>query len=272
MKKDIILTLRKLYRERYSRAKEKYASNLSNDEKEYIHQLKTEGIVIIKNYFTKEFCNEVISLIDSYIIDHSMNINDVKSKLKSNKSSYKFGVPQEDGTSFWIDEKESDYRIINAQNISNKLNSLFSLNDFFMKIGSSMLESHLNFNFTMINKTTFVSENLGSGGGWHRDNNYQFGFKALVYLSDVTEGNGQFEYLKKSYSLKNHLIDFPYPDKYQFSDEEIQNYLINHKDVLIKVIGEAGTLVLFNTNGIHRGSPVLQGQRYAMTNYYKDSN
>jgi len=268
MKKDLLLTLRKLYRERFARVKKKYFVNLSPEEKKIISQLNKDGIVIIENFFSKEFCNEIISLIEKYVIEH--NIKEVKSKLQLNKNEYKFGVPQNDGTSLWLDEKESDYRIIDAQKLSSKINQLFSSNDFFMKIGSTMMNSQLYYHFTMINKTKYVTDNLGSGGGWHRDNNYQNGFKALVYLSDVSEGNGHFEYLKKSFLLKNHLIDFPYPDKYQFSDIEIQDYLIKNQDALLKVTGEAGTLVLFNTNGIHRGSPILKGERYAMTNYYKN--
>ena len=52
-------------------------------------------------------------------------IQDFLDKLK-----YKFGVAQEDGTSFWIDEQESDFRIINAQKISLELNQLFFNNEF----------------------------------------------------------------------------------------------------------------------------------------------
>ena len=36
----------------------------------------------------------------------------------------------------------------------------------------------------------------------------------------------------------------------------------------MRITGKAGTLVMFNTNAIHRGKPVKGGVRYALTNYY----
>ena len=35
-----------------------------------------------------------------------------------------------------------------------------------------------------------------------------------------------------------------------------------------RFLGKAGTLLLVNTTGIHRGRPLKAGSRYALTNYY----
>ena len=54
-----------------------------------------------------------------------------------------------------------------------------------------------------------------------------------------------------------------YPNA-RFSDQEL-NVLNKEK---ITLTGKAGTLILFDGSLIHRGKPVLEGKRYALTNYY----
>ena len=62
-----------------------------------------------------------------------------------------------------------------------------------------------------------------------------------------------------------------YPDT-RFSEEDIKS-LSNEKKITLT--GNAGTLILFDGSLIHRGTPILKGKRYALTNYYfpkKDFN
>jgi len=264
--KNQIEILRRLYRNRYKKVKNKNYEKNQLDEK-VLRKLNTEGIVIIENFFTKELCDEIISSIDKYIEDRRDFIANVKKKVAENQQ-YKFGVPMDDGSAFWVDEAEADVRIVHAEKINEIINEKFFLNDTLINIGEQILQAKLARDFTMANRISFKQYNLGSGGGWHRDNGYQNGFKALIYLNDVTNENGPFEYIKRSFTLKNHLFDFPYPDKYQFTEKEIADYVAKNTNLYSCVIGKAGTLVLFNTNAIHRGKPVKDGVRYAITNYY----
>ena len=55
-----------------------------------------------------------------------------------------------------------------------------------------------------------------------------------------------------------------YPNT-RFSDYELK---ILNKEKKITLTGKAGTLILFDGSLIHRGKPVLEGKRYALTNYY----
>ena len=45
-------------------------------------------------------------------------------------------------------------------------------------------------------------------------------------------------------------------------------YNINHTDNNYFITGKAGTLILFDASLIHRGRPLEEGCRYALTNYY----
>lgn len=110
-----------------------------------------------------------------------------------------------------------------------------------------------------------------SGNGWHRDAFFSQ-YKAMVYLTDVSERNGPFELLPGSHSLSSIVLGIKrgvlaYMQN-RISDEEVER--------LEKVLGtarktftaSAGTLIIFNSSTVHRGRPIEQGERLALTNYY----
>ena len=121
-------------------------------------------------------------------------------------------------------------------------------------------------------KLVFKENNKGSGGGWHRDSVNMNEFKAILYLSDVKEANGPFTYLLGSHNDQN-VVDsirdcgVKY-NQLRLSENEVS--IIENKFKLKKTTftAKAGTLILVDTRGIHIGSPIKEGTRYALTNYY----
>ncbi len=53
-----------------------------------------------------------------------------------------------------------------------------------------------------------------------------------------------------------------------FLQEKVDKIIENDPDRLKTLTGKAGTLVLVDTSIIHRGIPVKNGIRYALTNYF----
>ena len=123
----------------------------------------------------------------------------------------------------------------------------------------------------MANKVIFKKNNLGSGQGWHKDNIARQ-LKFMIYLNDVNQDNGPFQYLRATnrvlskirIRIKNNL-EF---DRRWYSENEINNILLKNNFELKTFSFKAGTLILFDGNGIHRGSPILKNSRYSLTNYY----
>jgi len=123
--------------------------------------------------------------------------------------------------------------------------------------------------FTLANRITFTPGNLGSGGGWHRDGFYRE-LKSILYLSDVGPENGAFQIVERSNNfsevvravetLKLHWRQHRLTDR---EDALARQY----PDRLKTLTGKAGTLLVFDTSCIHRGSPIRGGVRYALTNY-----
>jgi hypothetical protein len=103
--------------------------------------------------------------------------------------------------------------------------------------------------------------------GYHVD---WFGkeFKAFLYLDDVNEGNGPFTYLKGSHRfhfrrLKKQIVARPGTSPTGFDEGELAGVLNRE----VHVLAPAGTLILADVRGIHRGSPQLSGPRSVLVNY-----
>jgi phytanoyl-CoA dioxygenase PhyH len=170
----------------------------------------------------------------------------------------------------------SDARIYGADRIcaSLRLEREMSVID---RIASSYYWPSATVNFQLLGWIRHREGNLGSGAGWHRDSPFSHQFKALLYLSDVTEDNGPFEFIEGSHRRASLLtaagsLGVPLA-QYRFSDEQIAR--LQAAGVLPQArqfTGSKGTLLLVDTRGLHRGRPLRSGERLALTRYYFASN
>jgi Phytanoyl-CoA dioxygenase (PhyH) len=261
--------LRKLYRGRKRTSiispvdlKEAFATRA-------LHDLKTRGIHIVPHFMDTAKVEKIRAAVDQLLQNVTEEQwKDVLEGVK--KKENRFGVSIGEKWNLWMDSARSDQRISHSE-FAHPAIADFANDQQFMDIGNAYLEKQIALKFCMTNRTQYQPSNLGSGGGWHRDNNYKRGFKALLYLSDSDEKNGCFQYLERSASIFHHLLKTPFPDKYQFTHEEVLEMVDRDEHKITNAVGRAGTLVMFDTNGVHRGRPLEEGgARYAMTNYYID--
>lgn len=125
--------------------------------------------------------------------------------------------------------------------------------------------------FTLAARLDYQPGNLGSGEGWHRDS-FVMQVKAVLYLTDVANDNGPFQFLAGSHRLPTTVGDVFRAglgfEQNRVADAQIERLLGASPDRLLTFTAPAGTLLLVNTSGIHRGCPIRAGTRYALTNYY----
>lgn len=168
-------------------------------------------------------------------------------------------------------DKEScsnDERIFHAEKYSKFINDNFYNNSFLNEIASKY-NRKLN-KKTLLNKIIYENGKIkNSGAGWHRDN-HNCQFKALMYLSDVTNENGNFQFLTNSNTKQ---IGYPKPRtpsyNTRFHDETINLLIKNNSNIkLHDIVGNKGTVVLVDTTYIHRGNIIKSGERKAMTQYF----
>jgi len=195
-------------------------------------KFKKDGCIVIKNFIDISVVKEILESIDW---------ND----------------------SNWSDELKSDSRIYNFS--SKRLNEIDEqISPFFKKYISQFSNS----SFWMVNKLEFIKNNLGSGGGWHRDSLNRRQLKFMLYLTDVNINNGPFCYVKGSHRVINKFK----LEKFNFNKTRYSNIEFSQLGLKEDIItGEKGSLVIFDSSGIHRGKPIIKGKRIALTKYLFDS-
>jgi len=93
-------------------------------------------------------------------------------------------------------------------------------------------------------------------------------FKAFLYLDDVDEGNGPFTYIPGTHRahvrrLRKQLRGGGDGSPTSFHADEVEGALQRE----VKITGPAGTLILADVRGLHRGSPQRDGSRSVLVCY-----
>ena len=220
--------------------------NLSIEQIKILEELKETGVVVIPEYYESELCDSIRLSLDNMIKD---------SKVKK-----------------WYDESKSDSRVFASHRYSDDILK-FHDDSFLQQIGEAYTGNELVNSHTLGAKLCVKESNLGSGGGWHRDSVYQTQYKSIVYLTDVKINNGPFEYIfgshKKSTVLNSILENNFSANQNRLNQEQINNFLKSNPSAKTKIMtAKKGTVILVDTSGIHRGIPIQEGTRYALTNYY----
>ena len=215
---------------------------LSSDN--HVSSLSSTGIVVIPDFLRPEKCDLYRNKIDELIDANPETI--------------------------WAGPLGADHRIFGANRLSEEVNEFFS-DPSLTRIVCNYLKSDSITGYTMANRVSFKEGNKGSGQGWHRDSAGLRDMKAIVYLCDVTEKNGPFQYWKSSHNLSSRInVIRKYGTQWRskrFSQDAMGEEIEKQK-AMVTAIGTKGTLILTETCGIHRGCPIVEGTRYAFTNYY----
>lgn len=226
---------------------------------ELIKKFKTQGFLVLNNYFDKDFCDKARGEID-------LMIEQYPEKVVCDK----------------VEETGGDTRIFKFENYSETAMS-FSNDKLLNEIVSEYIGKELKVHFVLAGKVISSDGESNSGGGWHRDSDFTQ-VKAMLYLSNVSSKNGPFLFVgnsnnldtkRRKNTLKKGLVFYLkfflktlklYAPRYD--DFQVKEYVENNKLKINEIIGEQGTVVLFDSSFIHRGKNIIEGFRYSFTNYY----
>lgn len=213
------------------------SKTLSNDFN--FNELKNNGFTVIK-----EFCknpNDVIAVLE---------------KLWSHENA-------------WQDDVKSDTRLFGIDHKIEYFNNFFLSNEYLYNVYKKYISSNKLSSLIMANRVVPKKGNIGSGGNWHRDDKNGRQLKFILYLTDVTKRNGGFNYIKYTHNPTervSYCVSTGWSlNKWQFSQQEVEK--LPSKYEFTDVIGKAGDLIIVDTSGIHKGSPIHSGSRIALTQY-----
>lgn len=217
---------------------------------------------------TKEIVEKAVKSIQEkgfYAIENFFDAEDVEQLSNSLKNAI-------DNNQRYIHPSTPyDKRIHGIEHLDSHF-EIFSKHPLLLEIANIYLQEEAKVAFTLGAILESSTDNPGSGGGWHRDN-FTRQFKTMVYLSDVVSSHGPFQIIEKSHHLiqsikDNYVTQQPYNNA-RFTNNAI-NLLLNKtgKKRLHTLTAKAGTVLLFDSSSIHRGAPIQQGVRLALTNYF----
>ena len=209
-----------------------------------VSEMRRTGICVIPGFYDRARCEALCAEIDSLLVTYESQL--------------------------WKDPLSSDRRIFGANELSQKIMEFWS-DEVLIDILNTYEQSDHRLGYTMAARLEAKDGNLGSGQGWHRDSANGMQTKAIVYLTDTGDKNGPFQYLEAFHTplavwyekIRSNFKD----GQDRFSSEEIEKLISLFPQRLRTVTGNAGDLILADTRGIHRGKPIEEGCRYAMTNY-----
>lgn len=116
-------------------------------------------------------------------------------------------------------------------------------------------------------------------GRWHIDS-FRRQYKIFLFLSDVRESTGPFEFISGTHSpafkarMAMRGIYFGPKDlfsgdrRYSSLDDAWVNRIATDGYSPVPVLCSAGTVMVVDTSAIHRARPCFEGARYALTAYY----
>jgi len=233
---------------RYQRYETKYGQHRAELKATPIYaEVLDAGYCILPNYWTPQQCAQARQRINE-LLDNG----------------------QSDDIRVWVDEHQADQRILGANHLSGELD-LFS-DPYIWRMITRLYGDEDLHGFSMAARLAAKQGNKGSGQGWHRDSCIEFQFKAILYLSDVNEQNGPFQYYRGS-AKASEILRLEAEQGVSVDQSRLDNVTdklaaagLNAQ--LSELCATEGTLILADTRGIHRGKPIATGERYALTNYY----
>jgi ectoine hydroxylase-related dioxygenase (phytanoyl-CoA dioxygenase family) len=209
-----------------------------------LDDLKQKGFVVVENFLDRDACIELAQRLE---------------------------VAIESNPSLVHPATAYDLRLHGIENVDTAFET-FSEHPQLQEVARLYLDQPARVAFTLGASLRFVAGNPGSGGGWHRDS-FSRQFKSMLYLSDVAPENGPFQIIEGSHRLLSTVRDNIYMDQRygdsRLSHEKVSRLLaVTGEKRLHTLGGKAGTLVLFDSTAIHRGAPIKDGKRLALTNYF----
>jgi len=225
----------------FSKSKLVFPSGKICSEAEYfqiLEQLNKDGFVKVNNFLSSLQTNDIYRKILEIPThsDNGIECRNLRTWLESENNEPRA----------WTNDKE----LVKLNDLNSIVQNFFVLKlsrDFF---GSSPLigavQSWTTKSVSLINELELANSALA----FHSDADYFKFVKFFILLTDVNENNGPFTFVKSSHRGSRHVAG-------RVRDIHIPN--LSERRLL--GTGKAGDLVVADTSGWHKGTPVITGSR-----------
>lgn len=220
--------------------------------KDILKELDTEGIVIIPDFISFDVCQGLV--------------NDIERGFKDVKEGHYKGKFQYD-----------EAKLIRLQDVDQMFEStkVFFENPFFDDLAKAYIDPRAHSYRREAELRDNNEINFQQGDIYHFDD-WRVRFKYFLYLTDVNENNAPFVFVKnthKNYSWKKKK-NFEYESAGDtgsyghYHPQEIRalKKIIPFEEVVCT--GKAGTLIIADFRGLHKGTPLKYDRRILLNSTY----
>jgi len=219
---------------------------IAKENEEISNKLQKDGCAVLEDFVEKKECDALIA--------EAKRLMENRPELIATESN------GSDQRVYFIDEVAGAYKLTNETKL---------IDDWAKRFYKTRDLKY----FQMLGHIVYKENNLASGSGWHRDSPFAHQFKFILYLNDVNLENGPFQYIKGSHKERD-IFRYSKISGVPLSAYRIENSIMDKlideyfKQRLLTITGKAGTLLIADVKGLHRGMPLLAGERWATTRYY----
>ncbi len=216
--------------------------------------LVKDGIVIIENHVEKDICKKIIAELDS-ASDQVLE-----------------GVFEGDSTNHQL--KQKAFRIGQVDQLSPTAKTYFFEDDMISELAKSYVSKTV-FSYRKEADYKLEAGHLLQADLPHFDD-WRHRFKAFLYLTDVSEENAPFVYYKGSH--EQHPWKYKYHLEYELegTSGRYGHFFLQEMEAIQKkrkyektiYTGAAGTLILADFRGIHKGTTLQKGKRILLNNTF----
>jgi ectoine hydroxylase-related dioxygenase (phytanoyl-CoA dioxygenase family) len=221
------------------------------DNSEILKNLNENGLFVKENFLNLYEIEEIKKILLNY--EFSLRQMDGEVKKKTNEpKKYKFNPESPKAVMYSVD---SNF-LINQRIIQEILlkNEIYDIGRKYF--GAEPIFDHVSLSIS----TNFNKEPDGEAAQlYHFDLDKPKWLKFLTYVNDVGIDNGPHCFIKKSH--KNNAIPFNLRSKGYVRIEDHNKNINRLIQDEIKITGKAGTSIIEDTKGLHKGSVVKKGYR-----------
>lgn len=223
--------------------------SLDNAQQAILDKLDKDGIVLFNFedlYGDRKMLEELQAFYKNHQQKYLAEIDEQRNNRTNNKS--------------YIYSIRDKYNVFDPSNPMVKV----ALNDRLLPVVNSYLGLAADFRYYDIWQTFVANEGPVRSQNWHRDPEDRLMVKVFIYLNDVDETGGPFMYAKGSHVKGANYKD---PEWYKeegrnanrASDEDVAK--IVPKSDWVTAMGKAGTVILADTRGLHKGGFATHKER-----------
>lgn len=230
------------------------------DKEEKAKKLSKDGLVTIKDYFTKSHCDDIYREVRQIIDEEKCDV------IPKSENPGFSTLSSWDGTviSKRSGRDEGFYDIFNIDEMVSRLEDFKNDGDIMeiIKLASEKQPSPESTNI-------YWKESVTETRGPHHDT---FGekYKSFVYLTDVsTNKHGPYSYVKGSHN-PSRVERFLTSRINKLKRNPSTDSVFYREDDAIQLTAPKGTLIISNQSGVHYGQPQAEGfERMLTTTHYK---